>query len=437
MLPRILFVEAFSGAGGSGSSLLYMLQHLDRERFDVLVASYLKAESHHIILIKEMGISFIPLSNRRQSFNTGSLSFVKNCRSRHLRKLLVAGAWLYKTLAVDLPLVIRLVRLLRSEQVSIAVLHNDLHYHTAGVVAARLARVPCIVRKAGGIGEGYRIKRVLTRWVDAVVAISAATRDDQLLIPTRRVVLIHEGVDLTRFDAAADREEARAKLDLPCGKQVVGCAARLVEGKGQKELIQAAAKVVREYPDVVFYIAGSHDPVDEGGSSVLVDLQNLARELGVSDQVIFGGWHNDMPAVLAAFDIFVHCPTTFIEGLGVANLEAMACGKPTIGSENGGLPDAIVDGVTGFIVPPGDIDALAQAILRLLRDPELARRLGRAARKRIEEKFEIGAIMRDYEQLFAEYVSPGSQRRPAGPNAREELGRDSGSDHAPLEAKEI
>ena len=118
------------------------------------------------------------------------------------------------------------------------------------------------------------------------------------------------------------------------------------------------AKVVREYPDAVFYIAGSHDPVDEGGSSVLKDLQNLARELGVSDQVIFGGWQNDMPSVLAAFDIFVHCPTTFIEGLPIACLEAMACGKPTIVSENGGLPDAVVEGVTGFIVPPGDIDAL-------------------------------------------------------------------------------
>ena len=80
-----------------------------------------------------------------------------------------------------------------------------------------------------------------------------------------------------------------------------------------------------------------------------------------------------MPSVLAAFDIFVHCPTTFIEGLCIANVEAMASGKPTIVSENGGLPDAVVEGVTGFIVPPGDIDALAQAILRLLRDPELAR----------------------------------------------------------------
>ena len=389
MRPRVLFLEAFTAFGGSGSTLFYMLQHLDRERFDVLVASYLKAESHHLDMIKSLGIPFIPLSSRRQSFHSGSLPFVKNCRNRHMRKLLVAGAWLYKTLAVDLPVVIRLVRLLRSEKISVAVMHNDLHYHTAGVVASRLAGVSCIVRKAGGIGEGHRIKRLLTRWVDAVVAISNATRDDQLLNPaTRRVVLIHEGVDLTRFDAAADPEEARAKLDLPCGKKIVGSAARLVEGKGQKELIRAAAEVVREYPDVVFYIAGSHNPVDEGGSSVLKDLQNLARELGVSNQVIFGGWQNDMPSVLAAFDIFVHCPTTFIEGLCIANVEAMASGKPTIVSENGGLPDAVVEGVTGFIVPPGDIDALASHS-QAVRDPELARpgpRRQEACRRKIRDR---------------------------------------------------
>ena len=212
MRPRVLYIEAFTGFGGSGSSLFYMLKHLDSERFDVLVASYLKAESHHIDMIKSLGIPFIPLSSRRESFNPGSLPFVKNCRNRHMRKLLVAGAWLYKTLAVDLPMVIRLVRLLRSDNVSLAVMNNDLHYHTAGVVAARLAGVPCIVRKAGGIGEGYRIKRLLTRWVDAVVVVSNATKDDQLLNPaTRRVVLLHEGIDVTRFDAEADPEEARSQ----------------------------------------------------------------------------------------------------------------------------------------------------------------------------------------------------------------------------------
>ena len=407
--PRILFLEASTGLGGSGSILFYMLSHMDRGRFDVRFSSYLNADTHHLNAIKELGIPYAPLSERRHSFIPGEHPIVKGCRNHHLRRLLLVLAWIYKALAIELPRVFRLVRTIKSQKISIVVTNNDLHFHLVGVIASRIAGVPCIVRKAGGIGQGKWVKRLLTGWVDAFVPISNATKVDQLCNPaTKRVVLIPGGVDLTRFDAEASPAATRAKLGLPECRRIIGSAARLVEGKGQEEFIRAAAKVAREYPDVIFYVAGSQDPADPD-AHVLEKLQDLARELGISDEVIFGGWRDDMPSVLAALDIFVHCPTTFIEGLCITNLEAMASGKPTIISENGGMPDAVVDGVTGFIVPPGDIDALAQAMLRLLRDPELARHFGRNARKRIEEKFEIGAIMRAYERLFAEFAVKASR----------------------------
>lgn len=404
--PRVLFIEGSTGFGGSGAILLSTMQHLDRRRFDVRMSTYLAANNRHVNAIRDLGIPYVPLSQRRCTFAPFSLPMVTHCRNRYLRRLLLIAAWLYKAVVIDAPLVLRLARLLKSEKISVVVFNNDLHYHVIGVVASRIAGVPCIVRKAGGIGEGKWIKRFLTDWVDVFAPISNATNVDQLRHrATKRTVLIPGAVDLTRFDAGADRTDARVRLGLPTSGKIVGSASRLEEGKGQKELVQAAAKVVREFPDVLFYIAGSSDPADTD-SHVLEDLQDLARKFGIAEKVVFGGWQDDIPCVMAALDIFVHCPTTVIEGLCIANLEAMASGKPTVVSENGGLPDAVVDGVTGFIVPPGDVDALAERIVMLLRDPRLARQFGENARKRVEHHFEISAMMRAYERLLAECVKP-------------------------------
>jgi glycosyltransferase involved in cell wall biosynthesis len=92
----------------------------------------------------------------------------------------------------------------------------------------------------------------------------------------------------------------------------------------------------------------------------------------------------DIPEILSLANVFVDCPTTWLEGLGIAHLEAMAMGKPAVVSENGGLTDAALNGATGFVVPPGDVDRLSSAILRLLNEHELAQRMGTNARKRIE-----------------------------------------------------
>jgi glycosyltransferase involved in cell wall biosynthesis len=248
---------------------------------------------------------------------------------------------------------------------------------------------------------------VFTRWVNGIIAISKATKDDQLKDDsTRRVVVIPEAVDLRRFSASADAADARRKVGMPPQGIIIGSASRLVEGKGHREIIRAAAKILPKYPDVLFYLAGSEDPADVQ-EHMLERLQELARSLGVAENVIFPGWRNDIENVLAGIDIFVHCPTTFIEGLCITNLEAMACGKPTVISNNGGMPDAVVDGETGYIVPPGDIDALAGALTKLIGDPGKAREMGRKGRDRIAQLFEIGVITRAYEQLFDEYIGSG------------------------------
>ena len=244
------------------------------------------------------------------------------------------------------------------------------------------------------------IKKVLAPQVSLFIAVSRATEEDQRTNNpgTRKLVTIHEGINLDLFhpESCAPNSGLKAEFGIPPSSKVVISVSRLDTGKGHKELLDAAALVRTEFPGVAFLVVGD--------GPTLGELKTQADALRLRDSVIFAGWRQDIPSVLSAADIFVHCPTTFLEGLGIANLEAMATGKPTIVSRNGGLPDAVVDGVTGYVVPPGDVQGMAAAILYLLRDGALARRLGQNARRRTEELFDMKKNIFQMEELFAQII---------------------------------
>jgi glycosyltransferase involved in cell wall biosynthesis len=350
------------------------------------------------------GIPYFPVASG-MFFEPWEARFVTKQRNRWLRKLALLVSWAYYWVAVQGTLVFRFLRLLKRERISVVVFNNDIHMHAAGIVATKLGRKPILVRKGGGIGEGLRIKKILTPWVDLFIPVSEGTRADQAKnAHPARIELIYPGVEFAKFQNLLTRAEARRKLGLPQAAVIVGSASRLAEGKGQQELLLAAKKVLAARPNAFFCIAGDEDPTYTQ-HSLLKELQALASALKITDQVAFLGWRDDVREVLAAVDIFVHCPTTFIEGMCIANLEAMACGLPTVVTRNGGLPDAVVDQVTGYIVEPGDIEGLANAILRLIDDPEQAVKMGENGRRRVCEHFEIHRMARAYEELLGRYCA--------------------------------
>jgi glycosyltransferase involved in cell wall biosynthesis len=314
---------------------------------------------------------------------------------------------------IELPQLRRLRALIKREGIGLVLLNNDVNYHLVGILGARLTRTPCLCRKSG-ITPDSRLKRLLVPQVDLFLAISDATAQQQRseYPGTRRLETVYAGIDLSRLDAAAPDPEIRAKLGVRDGTKLVGYVSRLQAGKGQSEFVEAAARILRHRDDVVFVIVGD----EVGGTGALMQrLCDRVRALGVDRSVLFVGWRGDVPQVLAALDIFVHVPTDWGEGLGIANLEAMAMGKPSVVSANGGLADAVIDGVTGYVIPKGDIDRLATAIEQLLDDPNLAIRLGRAARARVEDLFDIRKNTRDMERFFSEYApSNGVSARAAG-----------------------
>ncbi len=173
--------------------------------------------------------------------------------------------------------------------------------------------------------------------------------------------------------------------------------ARLDKQKDHASLLEAARLV----PDAVFVLVGD-GPLRE-------ELEDRATRLGVEERVLFLGWREDIPEVLACADLFV-LPSLY-EGLPLALLEAMAAGLPIVATAIGGTSEAVVDGVTGLLVPPGEPRSLAAAIRRALDDEGLARRLGAASRERVRREFSAAAMARRTVSIYEECLDC-ERRRP-------------------------
>ena len=192
---------------------------------------------------------------------------------------------------------------------------------------------------------------------------------------------------------------------LPHGAPVVGNVAALVGHKGQRHLIAAAARVVREVPDARFLILGEGE--------LRVPLERQVRDLGLDRHVLLPGFRDDALGLQKSFDVFAMSSVT--EGLGSAMLDAMACGTPVVATRAGGIPEAIVDGQHGLLVPPHDEGALANAIVTLLRDRPLRERLGSAGRQRVVEEFSVDKLVGDtlgvYEQGLLRQKAQGTRQK--------------------------
>jgi L-malate glycosyltransferase len=217
-------------------------------------------------------------------------------------------------------------------------------------------------------------------------------------------VLRESGVDETRlrlvYEGVPDRppvdggRAALRELGLPQDALVVGNVAALTDHKDHDTLLRAAARVTRELPAARFVIVGDGERRDR--------LVALASELGVAGQVTFSGFRTDLDQLLPAFDVF--CLSSHMEGLGTSLLDAMCFGIPVVATAAGGIPEAVEDGVTGRVVPVRDPEALAAALLEVLRDETRRRALGEGARRAFLARFTAESMVAGTLAVYAELL---------------------------------
>jgi L-malate glycosyltransferase len=235
----------------------------------------------------------------------------------------------------------------------------------------------------------FRLQRhSFSRWkyrqVERFIAASAAIRAILVSdgIPASRIDVVHDGIDVERV-ARVPAGDIHQTFWFPKGAPVVVNVGALVGHKGQRFLVDAMGQVRRQVPDAQLVIFGEGD--------LRAPLTRQIRDLGLDKHVVLAGFRDDVHALTRSADLFVMSSVT--EGLGSAVLDAMALGLPVVGTRAGGIPEAVEEGVTGLLVPPGRAEALAEAIVRLLNDPAARARFGDAGRARVESEFGVDRLV--------------------------------------------
>jgi sugar transferase (PEP-CTERM/EpsH1 system associated) len=351
--------------GGAQTALLRLLAGLDRDRFRPAVACLYNGDKPVAQRIRSLGI---PVTDLRMT-----------------AKWRLDALW-------------RLYCLLRQQRPDI--LHTWMfHANFPGRLLGRLAGVPIIITSRRNEDIGGALRERLNRWTarldDRVIAVCEVARRAEIeraRVSPEHVVTIYNGIDVERF-SATDGDlviRVRRELGIPAGVPLIGAVGRLHPQKDFAGLLDSLTEVQKYVSPVRLLLVGEGELRD--------DLETRARSLGISGIVTFAGFRSDVAEILAACDVFV-LPSLW-EGMPNVVLEAMAVGLPVVATQVGGVPEIVLDGETGLLVPPGDSETLAQALIRLLRDPDLRSRMGRAGRRRVEQHFSANQLVLETEALY-------------------------------------
>ncbi len=296
----------------------------------------------------------------------------------------------------DIGLALRLASLIRAEKPDLVHLHSRRGADTWGGVAAKLAGVPCVLSRRVDNPESRLAVAIKYRLYDHVITISEGIRQVLLgegLAPGK-VSCVRSAVDATPYLAPVDGAAFRAEFGLPADALVAGVVAQMIPRKGHRYLFAALPGLLKDHPRLHVLIFGQ-GPLE-------AELKAEVARRGLGEAVRFPGFRHDLPRWVGGLDMLIH--PADMEGLGVSLLQASAAAVPIVTSRAGGLPEAVLDGVTGILCPPGDVAALGAAVGRLAGDAELRRRYGAAGRARILAEFSIDAMVDGNLQVYRQVL---------------------------------
>ena len=412
---RVASVIADLGFGGSENRLLSFGRTIDRSRFEHVVIVLYRPDERHT---RQVG-------SLRPAFAAAGIELIELGATPRRRILPSFGPINLARAAATLGgIVFRLCRVIRERQIDLI----DAQHATAtlfGVLAGGITGRPTTITQ---YFSGYFDRPGMRLLGEAVYRQAAAFICDSkahadlinrgLRRPHPRSIVIPNGIPapaVTRTNF-----EMRRELGLPPDRKsrIVGQVGRLVEYKGQRVLLKAAREILASEPDTYFLLAGY--PNED--ATFTDTLNQYARELGIEDRVRIVSWPGSIGDIWEVIDIHVHASRQ--DSLPIAIAEGMSLGKPAVVTEVGGVREMVSDQETGLVVPINDPGSIARGVLRLLREPDTARTLGAAARRRYQERYRPEVMARSLEDLFVEVLqsrSPVRQR--------------AGQVHRPLEAE--
>ena len=388
---RVLFVDHTAQLGGGEIALANLVSYLDRDAIEPLLLLFSDGPLRER-LEAELPVCVVPLSSRvlgtrKDAIGLNILTKIKDIAS--------SLAFIYHLRLIILNLKVDIVHT------------NSLKADILGGLAARLARLPVVWHVRDRISPDYlpsAVVRVFQRMArvipDRVIANSMSTLSTLRELPHpnghssraersfhARACVVHDGV---RGDAAPTRREIRRN------RLVVGIVGRISPWKGQDVFLKAAAIVRKQFPDTVFRVIGAPLFGERNYESQLFDL---CRELDLAANVEFTGFIENVAEAIEDLDILVHA-STLPEPFGQVIIEGMAACKPVVATSGGGVPEIVVDGVTGLLIPMKDVQAMADAIQRLIASPRDRQTMGENGRLRVDEHFLMKGAARKIERIY-------------------------------------
>ena len=297
-----------------------------------------------------------------------------------------------------------LAKLTRDRQIEIVHAHMARDYPLAAYAVRRNAGSKLVVTRHVLFPLNRLHKLTLAR-VSKVIAVSHAVARDvgaQALVPNEKITVVHNGVDVDRIESVRNRfqrTEFLRRWNLPEDRLMVGSVGTLTPLKGYEDFLRAAACVREVSPEAFFVISG----VDSSpGQTYQSALERLIGELDLGDHVRLISWMDDITELFCALNIFVSASHS--ESFGLAIVEAMAAGAAIVATQTEGAREVIQDGKTGRLVPIGDAEQMAQAIISLINDRETRQQMAAAARTAAKVSFSLARMVDETEALYGEVL---------------------------------
>ena len=293
---------------------------------------------------------------------------------------------------IDLPFAYRLQQFIRDSKPDLVHCHSRRGADVLGGLAASFADVPAVVSRRVDNTEMRVLAAIRYRPFRKIIAISqaVATALRDVGVEDEKIVIIRSAVDAAPFDRPYGRADIEAAFGIRPEEFAIAAAGQLIERKGHRFLVEAVAALKQSQGPFKLVIFGSGE-LEEA-------LREQTARLGVGKIVQFAGYREDLDALLGCFDLLVH--PALAEGLGVVTLKAQAASVPVIGFRAGGLPEAVIDGETGMLVPPGDVAALTGAMATLMNDDDRRAILGRNGKARMQAEFSIDSMVDRHLELY-------------------------------------
>lgn len=383
-MPRIKVLHIITrlDLGGTFEDTLASVLNLDNSKYEVTLSSGPSTALSETLIsrLKQGGVRFVEIKQLRRQINIISDSIA-----------------LY-----------RIYRLIKNEKYAI------VHTHTSkagalGRLAAHLAKVPIIIHAPHGhIFYGYYgffptqliilLEKSLASFTDRLITLTQLGKNDHIkfgIAPANKIVPIYSGIELDKFrQFNIDIKKKKDQFHLPLDSNLISVIARLAPVKGHRYFLEAAVRIIEVIPKARFLLIG------EG--PLRKKLIEQVKRLGLTKEVVFFGGCEDIRPFLGISDIVVL--PSLNEGMGRILLQAQACGKPVVATRVGGVPEVVRDNETGLLVPAGDAAALADAIIYLLKDKEKRRAISDQAKRWVDSKFSVEAMVKGIANLYQELI---------------------------------